>query len=192
FSVKSQIMGITREYKIEFEGIANFIKNQFEQSESTSIKRWAKEFMDEVTCPVCEGSRLRKESLYFKINGQNIFDLASRDIADLLDWFNQADKHLSEKQKTIGVEIIKEIKTRLHCLLDVGLNYLNLNRYASSLSGGEAQRIRLATQIGSQLVGVLYILDEPSIGLHQRDNEKLIHSLKQLRDIGNSVLVVEH
>lgn len=192
FSVKSEVMGITREYKIEFEGIANFIQNQFEQSDSTSIKRWAKEFMDEVTCPVCEGSRLKKESLYFKINGQNIYDLASMDIAELLDWFNQVDKHLSEKQKIIGVEIIKEIKTRLQFLLDVGLNYLNLNRNASSLSGGEAQRIRLATQIGSQLVGVLYILDEPSIGLHQRDNEKLIYSLKQLRDIGNSVLVVEH
>src|SRR5690606_19422849 len=192
FSVKSEIMGITREYKIEFEGIASFIKNQFDQSESTSIKRWAKEFMDEVDCPVCEGSRLRKESLYFKINGLNIYELASKDITDLLDWFNQVDQHISEKQKTIGFEIIKEIKTRLQFLLDVGLNYLNLNRNAASLSGGEAQRIRLATQIGSQLVGVLYILDEPSIGLHQRDNEKLIHSLKQLRDIGNSVLVVEH
>lgn len=192
FSVKSEIMGITREYKIEFEGIASFIKNQFDQSESTSIKRWAKEFMDEVDCPVCKGSRLRKESLYFKINGLNIYQLASKDITDLLDWFNQVDQHISEKQKTIGFEIIKEIKTRLQFLLDVGLNYLNLNRNAASLSGGEAQRIRLATQIGSQLVGVLYILDEPSIGLHQRDNEKLIHSLKQLRDIGNSVLVVEH
>src|SRR5690606_30546293 len=127
-----------------------------------------------------------------KINGQNIYDLASMDIAELLDWFNQVDKHLSEKQKIIGVEIIKEIKTRLQFLLDVGLNYLNLNRNASSLSGGEAQRLRLATQIGYELVGVLYILDEHGIGLHQRDNEKLIYSLKQLRDIGNSVLVVEH
>src|SRR5690606_3840751 len=128
----------------------------------------------------------------FKINGQNIYDLASMDIAELLDWFNQVDKHLSEKQKIIGVEIIKEIKTRLQFLLDVGLNYLNLNRNASSLSGGEAQRIRLATQIGSQLVGVLYILDEPSIGLHQRDNDRLIRTLERLRDIGNTVLVVEH
>lgn len=192
FSVKSEVMGITRDYKIDFEGIANFIKNQYDQSESSSIKRWAKEYMDEVDCATCSGSRLKKESLYFKINQKNIFELASMDIDDLYQWFSDVENHLSEKQKTIAHEIIKEITTRLKFLLDVGLNYLNLNRSSRSLSGGEAQRIRLATQIGSQLVGVLYILDEPSIGLHQRDNEKLINSLKQLRDIGNSVLVVEH
>lgn len=192
FSVKSEVMGITRDYKIDFEGISNFIKNQFNESESTSIKRWAKEFMDEVSCPACGGSRLRKEALYFKVNQKNIFELASMDIQELYDWFSDVPNHLSDKQKTIAIEIVKEIATRLKFLLDVGLNYLSLNRNSASLSGGEAQRIRLATQIGSQLVGVLYILDEPSIGLHQRDNEKLIHSLKQLRDVGNSVLVVEH
>lgn len=192
FSVASKVLGITKEYKIDFEGIANFIKNQFEESESTSIKRWAKDFMDEITCPSCNGSRLRKESLYFKINDLNIADLVNMDIDQLHNWFKNIEEDLSEKQKTIGREIIKEITTRLSFLLDVGLNYLSLNRSSKSLSGGEAQRIRLATQIGSQLVGVLYILDEPSIGLHQRDNEKLIHSLEQLRDLGNSVLVVEH
>lgn len=192
FAIKSEVMGITRDYKIDFEGIANFIKNQYNETDSHSIKRWAKEFMDEVPCPVCEGSRLRKEALYFKVNEKNIFELASMDIEELHSWFLNVESHLSEKQKSIAHEIVKEISTRLKFLLDVGLNYLNLNRSSASLSGGEAQRIRLATQIGSQLVGVLYILDEPSIGLHQRDNEKLITSLKQLRDIGNSVLVVEH
>jgi len=192
FSVKSEVMGITRDYKIDFEGISNFIKNQFNESESSSIKRWAKEFMDEVSCTSCGGSRLRKESLNFKVHQKNIFELASMDIQELYGWFSDVPNHLSDKQKTIALEIVKEITTRLKFLLDVGLNYLSLNRNSASLSGGEAQRIRLATQIGSQLVGVLYILDEPSIGLHQRDNEKLIHSLKQLRDVGNSVLVVEH
>ena len=192
FAIKSEVMGITRDYKIDFEGIANFIKNQYNETDSHSIKRWAKEFMDEVPCPACEGSRLRKEALYFKVNEKNIFELASMDIEELHSWFLNIESHLSEKQKSIAHEIVKEISTRLKFLLDVGLNYLNLNRSSASLSGGEAQRIRLATQIGSQLVGVLYILDEPSIGLHQRDNEKLITSLKQLRDIGNSVLVVEH
>ncbi len=192
FSVKSEVLGITRDYKIDFEGIANFIKNQYDQSESASIKRWAKEYMDEVDCTVCSGSRLKKEALFFKINQKNIFELASMDIDDLYQWFSEVEQHLSDKQKSIAHEIVKEITTRLKFLLDVGLNYLNLNRGSRTLSGGEAQRIRLATQIGSQLVGVLYILDEPSIGLHQRDNEKLISSLKQLRDIGNSVLVVEH
>ncbi|HAI18918.1 MAG TPA: excinuclease ABC subunit UvrA, partial [Xanthomarina gelatinilytica] len=140
----------------------------------------------------CMGSRLRQESLYFKINGQNIAELAQKDIVDLAAWFEHLEQNLSEKQFKIAEEILKEIKTRLQFLLDVGLDYLSLNRSSKSLSGGEAQRIRLATQIGSQLVGVLYILDEPSIGLHQRDNEKLIKSLIALRDIGNSVIVVEH
>ena len=192
FSVVSKVMGITKDYKIDFEGISNFIKNQHDNSDSTSIKRWAKEFMDENDCPECEGTRLRKESLYFKLNGKNIGELVQMDIAELLDWFADLDLYLSEKQKMIAVEVIKEINARLQFLMDVGLNYLSLNRSSKSLSGGEAQRIRLATQIGSQLVGVLYILDEPSIGLHQRDNERLIKSLESLRDIGNSVIVVEH
>ena len=192
FEVSSKTLGVTKDYKIDFEGISSFIKNQFDESGSTSIKRWAKEFMDEVKCPVCEGSRLKKESLYFKVNGKNIAELTDMDISDLAVWFEELDRDLNEKQKKIASEVVKEIKSRLSFLVNVGLNYLSLSRSSKSLSGGEAQRIRLATQIGSQLVGVLYILDEPSIGLHQRDNEKLIHSLEQLRDIGNSVIVVEH
>ncbi len=192
FSVVSKVMGITKDYKIDFEGISNFIKNQFEQSESASIKRWAKEFMDENECSECHGTRLRKEVLYFKINGKSIGDLVQMDIVELHQWFSDLPNHLSDKQQTISHEILKEITARINFLLDVGLDYLCLNRSSKTLSGGEAQRIRLATQIGSQLVGVLYILDEPSIGLHQRDNERLIKSLESLRDIGNSVLVVEH
>jgi excinuclease ABC subunit A len=192
FSVESKVLGVTKEYKIEFEGISHFIKNQHDESGSTAIKRWAKDFMDEAKCPVCDGSRLKKEALFFKINEQNIVELCDMDISDVTSWFLDLENHLSEKQKTIATEVIKEIKDRLNFLMNVGLDYLALNRSSKSLSGGEAQRIRLATQIGSQLVGVLYILDEPSIGLHQRDNDKLIHSLEQLRDIGNSVIVVEH
>ncbi len=192
FSVESKTLGVTRDYKIDFEGVANFIENQYKTAESRSLKRWAKDYMDKVECPVCEGSRLKKESLYFKINNKNIAELANKDIVELADWFNNLHEHLSEKQLKIAEEVIKEIKSRLQFLLDVGLDYLSINRSSKSLSGGEAQRIRLATQIGSQLVGVLYILDEPSIGLHQRDNEKLINSLVSLRDIGNSVIVVEH
>ncbi|MDU8886839.1 excinuclease ABC subunit UvrA [Yeosuana sp. MJ-SS3] len=192
FSVESKTLGVTRDYKIEFEGVANFIENQFKTADSKSLKRWAKEYMDKVVCNECHGSRLKKESLYFKINNQSIADLANLDIADLARWFSDLPNHLSEKQFIIAEEVIKEISSRLKFLLDVGLNYLSLNRSSKSLSGGEAQRIRLATQIGSQLVGVLYILDEPSIGLHQRDNNKLINSLISLRDIGNSVIVVEH
>lgn len=192
FSHASKVLGITKDYKIDFEGITNFIKNQYEESDSASIKRWAKEFMDENNCSVCEGTRLRKESLYFKINKKNIGELAAMDIDQLYQWFADLENHLDAKQLIIAKEVVKEISTRLTFLLDVGLNYLSLSRSSKTLSGGEAQRIRLATQIGSQLVGVLYILDEPSIGLHQRDNEKLIHSLEKLRDIGNSVLVVEH
>ncbi|WP_055446411.1 excinuclease ABC subunit UvrA [Lacinutrix mariniflava] len=192
FSVDSKTLGVKRDYKIDFEGVANFIDSQYQNAESTSLKRWAKDYMDKVKCPVCEGSRLRKESLYFKVAGKNIAELANKDIVDLAEWFDGLEKDLSEKQIKIAEEIIKEIRARLQFLLDVGLTYLSLNRSSKSLSGGEAQRIRLATQIGSQLVGVLYILDEPSIGLHQRDNEKLINSLVALRDIGNSVIVVEH
>ncbi|WP_299228874.1 excinuclease ABC subunit UvrA [uncultured Psychroserpens sp.] len=192
FSVESKTLGVTREYKIDFEGVANFIESQYKNAETTSLKRWAKDYMDKVDCPTCEGSRLRKESLYFKVNGLNIAELAHKDIIDLAEWFGNLEQGLNDKQFKIAEEIIKEIRARLKFLLDVGLNYLSLNRSSKSLSGGEAQRIRLATQIGSQLVGVLYILDEPSIGLHQRDNEKLINSLISLRDIGNSVIVVEH
>lgn len=192
FTVDSQTLGIKRDYKIDFEGVANFIENQYKNADSTSLKRWAKEYMDKIDCDACHGARLRQESLYFKINNQNIAELANKDIVDLAEWFDKLDQHISEKQLKIAEEIIKEIKARLQFLLDVGLNYLSLNRSSKSLSGGEAQRIRLATQIGSQLVGVLYILDEPSIGLHQRDNEKLINSLVSLRDVGNSVIVVEH
>jgi len=192
FTIAAKTAGVTKEYKIEFEGIAAFIKNQHDDASSTSLKRWAKDFMDEIVCPECNGSRLKKESLYFKINNKNIADLSAMDIAELTDWFLALPETLSNKQRTIATEILKEINDRLRFLMDVGLNYLSLNRSSKSLSGGEAQRIRLATQIGSQLVGVLYILDEPSIGLHQRDNERLITSLKNLRDIGNSVLVVEH
>ena len=192
FTVNSKDLGVTRDYKIDFEGISHFIKNQYDESASTTIKRWAKDFMDEVNCPVCDGSRLKKESQFFRVNGKNITELCDMDISDLTTWFQDLNNQLSDKQLLIASEVVKEIKDRLNFLMNVGLNYLALSRSSKSLSGGEAQRIRLATQIGSQLVGVLYILDEPSIGLHQRDNEKLIHSLEQLRDIGNSVIVVEH
>ncbi|SFD18275.1 excinuclease ABC subunit UvrA [Flavobacterium phragmitis] len=192
FAISSKDLGVTREYKIDFEGISNFIKNQYDESATTSIKRWAKDFMDEIPCPVCEGSRLKKEALFFRVNEKNITELCDMDISDLTAWFHDLNNHLTDKQLLIASEVVKEIKDRLNFLMNVGLNYLALSRSSKSLSGGEAQRIRLATQIGSQLVGVLYILDEPSIGLHQRDNEKLIQSLEQLRDIGNSVIVVEH
>ncbi|MCF6349197.1 MAG: excinuclease ABC subunit UvrA [Flavobacteriaceae bacterium] len=192
FEVTSKQLGITRNYQIDFEGIANFIKYQFDESSSTSIKRWAASYMDENSCSICNGSRLKIEALHFKIQGKSIADLTEMDIIQLADWFTTVKKKLSNKQLTIASEVIKEIETRVQFLLDVGLDYLTLSRSSKTLSGGEAQRIRLATQIGSQLVGVLYILDEPSIGLHQRDNQRLINSLQKLRDIGNSVIVVEH
>jgi excinuclease ABC subunit A len=192
FEIVSRAMGITRNYEIDFEGIINFIENQYKSSESSSIKRWARDFMDEVECGSCHGKRLRKEALYFRIGDKNISELAQLDISDLAKWFSIIEQKLTEKQLLIASEILKEIRTRIQFLVDVGLNYLALDRSSKSLSGGEAQRIRLATQIGSQLVGVLYILDEPSIGLHQRDNKKLINSLINLRDVGNSIIVVEH
>lgn len=192
FEVTSKTIGVRRSYTIDFEGIISFIKNQYKHAESSSIKRWAKGYMDEIACSECCGKRLKKESLYFKIEDKNISDLAQMDIQELSEWFDTIASKLSEKQFHIAEEILKEIRTRIQFLLDVGLDYLTLDRSSKSISGGEAQRIRLATQIGSQLVGVLYILDEPSIGLHQRDNQKLIDSLIKLRDIGNSVLVVEH
>ena len=185
-------MGVTRKYEIDFEGIISFIYDQFDSSESSAIKRWAKKYMDEIPCPTCQGNRLKKEALYFKIDNKNISELAQLDVIDLSHWFKNIESKLSQKQQIIGQEVLKEIRTRIQFLLDVGLDYLTLDRTSKSLSGGEAQRIRLATQIGSQLVGVLYILDEPSIGLHQRDNQRLIDSLIKLKDLGNSVLVVEH
>ena len=192
FSVDSKTLGVSRNYTINFEGIANFLESQYKNSDSRSIQRWAKNYMDNIECPSCGGSRLKKESLYFKINSKNIAELSEMDVVELSEWFKELPKHLSKNQAIISKEILKEISTRLQFLLDVGLDYLSINRSSKSLSGGEAQRIRLATQIGSQLVGVLYILDEPSIGLHQRDNEKLIKSLIALKNVGNSVLVVEH
>ncbi|MFT4791514.1 MAG: excinuclease ABC subunit A [Arcticibacterium sp.] len=192
FTVSSKTLGVDRTYQIDYEGIATFIQSQFKQANTTSLKRWAKDFMDKLVCDQCNGSRLLETSLHFKIQKQNISQLAQMDIISLAAFFEQLSKSLKGDQAIIAEEIIKEIKTRLQFLLDVGLEYLSLNRPSKSLSGGEAQRIRLATQIGSQLVGVLYILDEPSIGLHQRDNERLINSLESLRDLGNSVLVVEH
>lgn len=192
FEVENKTLGITRKYSLNFEGVVNFIQSQNEEAKSRSIKRWSESYMNEVECSECKGDRLRKESLHFKIGGKNISDLARFDIDSLHKWLAKAEKDMTENQKKIGHEIIKELAVRSNFLLNVGLSYLSLNRSAKSLSGGEAQRIRLATQIGSQLVNVLYILDEPSIGLHQRDNEKLIKSLKDLRDLGNSVIVVEH
>ncbi len=192
FSLENKTIGVNKEYQIKFDGIASFIKNQFEEASSSGIKRWAKKYMDEKTCPTCQGSRLKKESLYFLIDKKNIGDVVQLDLHDLMTWVDSLPQKLTTKQWQIAEEVVKEIKSRLQFLLNVGLGYLNLNRSSKSLSGGEAQRIRLATQIGTQLVNVLYILDEPSIGLHQRDNERLIKSLKQLRDNGNSILVVEH
>jgi excinuclease ABC subunit A len=177
---------------LEFEGIANFINNQLQEEGSKNIEKWAHSFMDRIQCPDCHGTRLKKESLHFKIDGKNISELSDLDITELGVFFKGIEKRLTDTQNKIGTEVIKEIRKRIVFLLNVGLDYLSLSRPTRSLSGGEAQRIRLATQIGSQLVGVLYILDEPSIGLHQRDNQKLIDALKELRDIGNSVIVVEH
>jgi excinuclease ABC subunit A len=179
-------------YSVKFEGVISFIERQAEETTSAPLLRWAHSFMNKVTCSECEGNRLKKEAFYFKIGEKNIAELASMDIKDLSDWFIAADKHFGKKELTIAREPLKEIRNRLQFLVDVGLTYLSLNRSSKTLSGGEAQRIRLATQIGSELVNVLYILDEPSIGLHQRDNFRLINSLKKLRDIGNSVIVVEH
>ena len=193
FSEKSETMGVTRDFSIDFEGIVNFIEQQYQDSESSaSMQRWAKDFMEEKPCPECEGSRLRKEALYFRIADKNIAQLSAMDIGELMQWLDTLPGKLSDRQEKIAHEILKEINERLRFLLDVGLDYLSLGRSSKTLSGGEAQRIRLATQIGSKLTNVLYTLDEPSIGLHQRDNERLINSLKSLRDIGNSVVVVEH
>lgn len=180
------------EYNVNFEGIINFISRQADENASRPIQRWANSFMNQVSCPTCHGARLRQEALFFKLDDKNIAEISTWGINKFDVWINSLEKKLNKTQLRIATEIIKEIKNRSGFLMDVGLDYLSLDRSAKTLSGGEAQRIRLATQIGSKLVGVLYILDEPSIGLHQRDNNKLIDSLRSLRDIGNSVIVVEH
>ncbi len=189
-NIKNQAIGTN--YFLSYDGILKYIELQADNSASATEQKWANQYSKEIKCPECNGAKLRKESLHFRIYDKNIAELSGMDIGELSQWLNNVTPHLSEKQNIIAAEILKEIRSRLQFLLDVGLNYLSLNRSSQSLSGGESQRIRLATQIGSQLVNVLYILDEPSIGLHQRDNERLIRSLKQLRDTGNSVIVVEH
>ena len=176
----------------EFDGVVKYLRQVMENDESAAGQKWASQFMGMVKCPECNGSRLNKEALSYRLCDKNIFELNGMDIGQLYDWLEELPQHLDERQKKIAGEIVKEIRTRLKFMLDVGLDYLSLGRQSASLSGGESQRIRLATQIGSQLVNVLYILDEPSIGLHQRDNDRLITSLKQLRDLGNTVIVVEH
>ena len=191
-TINSKELGVKREYSIDYMGIESFIKDQLTNTESKSLRRWALQFVDIHKCKSCEGSRLKTESRSFKINNKNIFDLAEMDLSELKIWFKDLNSKLSRKELKISEEINKEILVRIQFLVDVGLDYLTLSRSTKSLSGGEAQRVRLATQVGSQLVGVLYILDEPSIGLHQKDNIKLIESLKKLRDSGNSVIVVEH
>jgi excinuclease ABC subunit A len=184
--------GYTQTYNSTWEGVVPLITRHFHERSYDAIYRWAEEFMQVQPCPECHGARLKKEALHYRIGGKNISELASLEITALGKWFEEADKHLDDKQAIIATEILKEIRSRIRFLLGVGIDYLTLNSPSKTLSGGEAQRIRLATQIGSQLVGVLYILDEPSIGLHQRDNSRLITSLKELRDVGNSVIVVEH
>ena len=190
-NIKNQSLGNSN-YFLSYDGILKYIEMQQENTASATEQKWANQYSKTIKCPECNGQRLRKESLFFRIHDKNIAELAELDIMELYEWLKNVEPHLTEKQKSIASEILKELDSRLQFLLDVGLNYLAMNRPSLSLSGGESQRIRLATQIGSQLVNVLYILDEPSIGLHQRDNERLISSLKKLRDTGNTVIVVEH
>lgn len=190
--LKNSPLGSSINYMMTYEGIIKYIDAQIDDNPSQKAQKWANQFVRETPCPECKGMRLKKESLYFRIDGKNISELARLDISELSDWLTGLENRLSERQRKIAVEVIKEIRDRISFLNDVGLNYLSLDRTSKTLSGGESQRIRLATQIGSQLVNVLYILDEPSIGLHHRDNLKLINSLEQLRDTGNSVIVVEH
>ncbi len=190
--LKNTPLGTSSGYTLSFDGVINYIHNQQDNESSKKARKWANQFIREKKCPECNGQRLNKEALHFLIDGKNIATISRMDLKDLFQWCNGLEQRLSKKQRTIATEILKEIRSRLGFMLDVGLEYLALDRSAMSLSGGESQRIRLATQIGSQLVNVLYILDEPSIGLHQRDNHRLIESLKQLRDTGNSILVVEH
>ena len=190
--IKSTLIGTSTDYFTTYEGVVKYIQSLQEGDASATAQKWAEQFAMTATCPECQGARLNREALSFRLHDKNIYQLSCMDISELYQWLLDVDKHLSHKQQQIAAEILKEIRTRLKFLLDVGLDYLSLNRSAIGLSGGESQRIRLATQIGSQLVNVLYILDEPSIGLHQRDNQRLINSLKELRDLGNSVIVVEH
>ena len=190
--IDKELVHTTSDYFVSFDGIIKYLRNVMDNVDSTAGQKWADQFLAECECPECHGQRLNREALSYKIWDKNIAELASMDISELREWLNHVEEHLDHQQQQIAVEILKEIRTRLDFLLEVGLDYLALNRQSASLSGGESQRIRLATQIGSQLVNVLYILDEPSIGLHQRDNERLIRSLKELRDLGNTVIVVEH
>ena len=190
--IKAQLVHTSSDYFVVYEGLVKYIQTMRDNEGSVSAQKWADQFSKTVVCPECHGQRLNKEALHYRICGKNIAELSAMDISELYDWVTHVEEHLSERQKRIAPEILKEIRLRLKFLLDVGLDYLSLNRSSVSLSGGESQRIRLATQIGSQLVNVLYILDEPSIGLHQRDNRRLINSLKSLRDLGNTVIVVEH
>ena len=190
--IKASLIHTTSDYFVTFDGLVKYIQMLQEQDVSATEQKWAEQFSRTATCPECGGQRLNREALSYRIHDKNIMELAEMDISELYEWLNGVEEHLSDKQRTIATEILKEIRTRLKFLLDVGLDYLSLNRASMTLSGGESQRIRLATQIGSQLVNVLYILDEPSIGLHQRDNRRLINSLSALRDLGNSVIVVEH
>ena len=190
--VKNDYLGVTSTYSLNFEGIVSFINSQTAETAPAGIMKWVSSFMNKMPCPECNGSRLKKESLQFRIDGRNIAELAGMDLINLEEWISGINKFIDKRRQVIAYEIVREIQNRIRFLLDVGIGYLTLNRSARSLSGGESQRIRLATQIGSQLVGVLYILDEPSIGLHQHDNLKLIKALQSLRDSGNSVIVVEH
>ena len=190
--IDKDIIHASSDYFVAFDGVVKYLKNMIENDESAAIQKWADQFMAITECPECQGKRLNREALSYRFWNKDICQLSNMDISELREWLEEAEKHVDSKQQQIAHEIIKEMKTRLDFLLEVGLDYLSLNRQSASLSGGESQRIRLATQIGSQLVNVLYILDEPSIGLHQRDNERLIKSLKELRDIGNTVIVVEH
>jgi excinuclease ABC subunit A len=190
--VKKEYLGITSSYSLTYEGLLSYITSSHAESASRMSKKWAGRFMNKHVCPECHGARLKKQALYFKIDGKNISELANMDLLELQQWLDGLEERMSERQRHIAREILREIRIRLNFLVEVGIDYVSLNRPAKTLSGGESQRIRLATQIGSRLTGVMYILDEPSIGLHQRDNHKLIESLKDLRDIGNTIIVVEH
>lgn len=190
--ISKDLVRTSSDYFVTFEGIIKYLRTVMENDDSTAGQKWADQFLATTTCPECNGMRLKRESLSYKIWNRNISEIANLDITELKEWLDHVEEHLDKQQRAIATEIVKELRARVSFLLEVGLDYLSLNRASASLSGGESQRIRLATQIGSQLVNVLYILDEPSIGLHQRDNERLIHSLKELRDMGNSVIVVEH
>jgi len=190
--IDKELVHTSSDYFVSFDGVVKYLRNVMENDESTSGQKWADQFLAECECPECHGQRLHREALSYKIWDKNISELARMDLTELREWLEEVEEHMDHQQQQIASEILKEIRTRLNFLLEVGLDYLALNRQSASLSGGESQRIRLATQIGSQLVNVLYILDEPSIGLHQRDNDRLIRSLKELRDLGNTVIVVEH